>query len=389
MSPRWLSLTSARCVQQHALAAGLGGVDVDPGAGDQAQLVAGLAQVHGDAGGGRDRPLEARRRALAPVRVAAGCPARRWPGSPRAAPRGAPSAHRSAPSSASAPGAGRRRAGTPGSPRRPRRARPPSGRGCRRCRRTRRPAGPSAAATTCGMTVSRSTLGNERVSSHSPNGSVSRTTSGPTSYRPRTSARTVYATELAWCGAEPLQHHPGAAAQRVRQPVLQQQRAGGQPGQVLQAQDHPGAGADRRAAAAPASGCRPACTGCGRRRPRPAAAATASRTATRSRSFSPRMNAEMAAAPPPRRGRSGRGWSARAAPPASSAPPGLVLRAAVAGRGRVSYGERLRSCGSGSRCTISATIASVVRRASCASAVGMIRWASTGTASACRSSGST
>jgi hypothetical protein len=33
--------------------------------------------------------------------------------------------------------------------------------------------------TTFGMTVSRSTLGNERVSSHRPNGSVSRMTSGP------------------------------------------------------------------------------------------------------------------------------------------------------------------------------------------------------------------
>jgi hypothetical protein len=45
--------------------------------------------------------------------------------------------------------------------------------------------------------------------------------------------------------AEPLQHHPGAAAQRVRQAVLQQQGAGGQPGEVLQAQYDAGAGADR------------------------------------------------------------------------------------------------------------------------------------------------
>ena len=137
-------------VEQDALAAALGGVDVDPGAGDQAQLVAGVAQVHRDAGGRRDRPLEAGRRALAAVARRAGCRARPWPGSPTAAPRGAPSARRCARSSASAPGAGRRRAGTPGSRRRPRRARPPSGRGCRRCPRTRRPAGPSAAAPPAG-----------------------------------------------------------------------------------------------------------------------------------------------------------------------------------------------------------------------------------------------
>ena len=124
------------------VAAGLGGVDVDAGVGDQAQLVPGLAQVQRDAGGGRDRPLEAGRRALAAVARTRGCRARRWPGSPTAAPRGAPSARRPARSSASAPGAGRRRGGTRGSRRRPRRARPPSGPGCRRCPRTRRRAGP-------------------------------------------------------------------------------------------------------------------------------------------------------------------------------------------------------------------------------------------------------
>jgi hypothetical protein len=44
---------------------------------------------------------------------------------------------------------------------------------------------------TTGTTVSLPTLANERVSSHSPNGSANRTTKGPISYRPRTSARTV------------------------------------------------------------------------------------------------------------------------------------------------------------------------------------------------------
>ena len=45
--------------------------------------------------------------------------------------------------------------------------------------------------------------------------------------------------------AEPFEHQPGSAAQRVRQPVLQQHRAGGQRGQVLQPQHHPGTGPDR------------------------------------------------------------------------------------------------------------------------------------------------
>ena len=45
--------------------------------------------------------------------------------------------------------------------------------------------------TTVGVTIRWSTDGKARASSHSPNGSVSRITSGPISYRPRTSARTL------------------------------------------------------------------------------------------------------------------------------------------------------------------------------------------------------
>ena len=96
--------------------------------------------------------------------------------------------------------------------------------------------------------------------------------------------------------AEPLQHDPGPAAQRVRQPVLQQQGAGGQPGHVLQAQHHPGAGADRGPAGLQRRGCRPACTGCGPTYAAASSGSTASSTATRSRSRSPRMSAEIAAA---------------------------------------------------------------------------------------------
>ena len=47
---------------------------------------------------------------------------------------------------------------------------------------------------TTGTTVSRSVAVKLRVSSTSPNGSVSRSRSGPTRYRPRTSERTGYRT---------------------------------------------------------------------------------------------------------------------------------------------------------------------------------------------------
>ena len=259
-------------VQQQPVAAALRRVDVDPGIGDQPQLVAGLPQVHGDAGGGRDRPLEAGGRPLAAVRRTPGCPAPPSPGSPTAAPRGAPSARRCGRSTASAPGAGRRRAGTPGSPRRPRRAPPPTGPGCRRCRRTRRRAGP------CGSGADLRDDGEpvdagerpgqlaqpERVGQPDDQRADLVPAAHVGAHRVRHRAGLVR--------AEPFQHHPGPAAQRVRQPVLQQQRAGRQPGHVLQPQHHPGAGADRHPVRVQRRGCRPACTGCGRRRPRPAAA---------------------------------------------------------------------------------------------------------------------
>jgi hypothetical protein len=71
---------------------------------------------------------------------------------------------------------------------------------------------------------------NERVTSHIPNASVSRSRSGPSAYRPRTSERSVYVT----------------AAQRVGHAVLREQHARRDPGEVLQLQADPcrGAGDD-------------------------------------------------------------------------------------------------------------------------------------------------
>ena len=84
------------------------------GGGDQPHREAALAQVDGDRGGGGDRGLERGGDALAAVRARPGCRGRAWPATPRAAPRGAPSARRRGPSCASARGAGRRRGGTRG-----------------------------------------------------------------------------------------------------------------------------------------------------------------------------------------------------------------------------------------------------------------------------------
>ena len=138
----------------------------------------------------RSRPTPARtpapRRGGRPCAGRAGC----WPGSARAAPRGAPSARRAGRSSASGPGAGRRRGGTPGSRRRPRRRRPPRAVGCRRDRPSRRARAGRAARAPVGVTISWSRAVNERACSTSPNGSLSRTASGPTVNRPRTSERT-------------------------------------------------------------------------------------------------------------------------------------------------------------------------------------------------------
>ena len=68
--------------------------------------------VHQRGGGARDGPLEGRVRARALVGARPGCPAAPCSGRAAAAPRGAPSARRSARWSASAPGAGRRRTGS-------------------------------------------------------------------------------------------------------------------------------------------------------------------------------------------------------------------------------------------------------------------------------------
>ncbi len=217
----------------------------------------------------------------------------------------------------------------------------------------------AGSATTCGMTVSRSTLGKERVSSQSPNGSVSRITQRAD----RVPAAHVGADRVrdraGLVRAEPLEHHPGPAAQRVRQPVLQQQRAGGQPGQVLQPQQHPRAGADRDpvrvqrpVAGQPVAGCAP-------RRRRPAAAGR--RAAPRPAAGPARRGAARRRPPPARRpGRTARGWSAPAVPRASPhRPPGRGRAVSVALGGPAGGGQGRGARTTGTRRTSSATIASV------------------------------
>ena len=107
-----------RLEQRAGVEVGVAGVPVVAavlaGGGDQPDREAALAQVDGDRRGGGDRGLERGGDALAAVRDRPGCRGRAWPATPRAAPRGAPSARRRAPSCASAPGAGRRRGGTRG-----------------------------------------------------------------------------------------------------------------------------------------------------------------------------------------------------------------------------------------------------------------------------------
>ena len=136
---------------------------------------------------------------------------------------------------ASAPAAGRRRRGTrevaSSSP-----ARRPSGAGSRRCRSIRRRSRTVGSGSTCGVhdqTVAVAV--NARLSSHSPNGSVSRTASGPIAI----AAAHVGADRVAHRSLRPVpapvEDEPGPGAERVRQPVLDQQHAGREAGQVLQA----------------------------------------------------------------------------------------------------------------------------------------------------------
>ena len=83
------------------------------GGGDQPHREPALAQVDGDRGGRGDRRTPATSASPLPtVRAGPGCRGTGWRATARAAPRGAPSARRRAPSCASARGAGRRRGGT-------------------------------------------------------------------------------------------------------------------------------------------------------------------------------------------------------------------------------------------------------------------------------------
>ncbi len=148
MSPHCGELHFGEVVEDGGVAAG--GGDVDAGVGDQPDLVARVRQVRGDAGDRRDRPLEARVRALAAVRAGPGVEQDRGTATPTAAPRGGPSTRRYGRSNASAPGAGRRRTGIRGWPRRRRRARRRCACGSRRRPRIRRPAASSAAARPAG-----------------------------------------------------------------------------------------------------------------------------------------------------------------------------------------------------------------------------------------------
>ena len=138
MSSAVAGRTSASWSSSSASPSRLVRVDVDAVAGDQAELVAAWRRCTAMLAAAETAHSKL---AVGPSpRCAAGPGVEHdaWPGSPRAAPRGAPSARRYGRSSASAPGAGRRRGGTRGWRCRPRRARRPTGPGCRRCRRTRR-----------------------------------------------------------------------------------------------------------------------------------------------------------------------------------------------------------------------------------------------------------
>ena len=89
-----------------------GGAEVVAGGGDQPDGEAALPEVDRDRRGGRDRRLERRGDALSLVGADPVVDERAWRGTATAAPRGAPSARRRAPSCASGRGAGRRRGGT-------------------------------------------------------------------------------------------------------------------------------------------------------------------------------------------------------------------------------------------------------------------------------------
>ena len=122
----------------------------------------------------------ARRSTSTLARLCQGCSSRRTISSPRRAVERQCTRRRSSPWRYS-------RVATSSSPD----GRRPRGAGCRRGRPSRRASGSPGSACTGGVTISWSRAVNERVSSPSPNGSVSRTASGPTVKRPRTSERTV------------------------------------------------------------------------------------------------------------------------------------------------------------------------------------------------------
>ena len=137
-------------------------------------------EVHRDGRRRTHRPLEGRRRALAAVAVRADVEQDRRAHLPRLLVAAHHELARGARSSASAPGAGRRRSGTPGWRCRPRRSPRRCGPATRRCRTTARRRRRGTAARSAGTTTSGSVAVNERVTSHIPNGSVRRSRSGPT-----------------------------------------------------------------------------------------------------------------------------------------------------------------------------------------------------------------
>ena len=245
------------------------------------------------------------------------------------APPGGPSACRPGRWSASAPCAGRRRCGTRGWRRRRRRAMATD-------RLTLSPPTPGPAEATAGSgctvgtTVSVSTAVNERVSSTSPNGSATAAAAGRScSGRGRRSGSGSAHRVLP--RPDPVQGEPRPAAQRVGQPVLEQQQPGRQQGDVLSAERtgpaaprHPG-GRDVAGAGQPEPGPR-------RPRRRPPAAARPGRSppaAGRAR----RARTRTAPRRCRRREGSGPGWSGRTAPARTGSDPPARTGGAV-GRAR-------------------------------------------------------
>ena len=220
------------------------------------------------------------------------------------------------------------------------------------------PTGASGSAWTCGVTVSACCAENERDSSHQPERVGQPQRQRAQQVAPAHVGAHAVDHPAPAVGLDLVQHEPRPRAEHVGHPVLDQQRAGGQPGDVLQPQVHARLLADRRPAPAPARGGTPPGSGCApstmtrdqrqqrQQQRRPAAGRACSRGACRSPSR-----------PARRPGRSGRGWSGRPA----------RRRAAAAGLGAavLSGGHGVPSAASGAAGCAAATVRRALATAAC------------------------